>query len=160
DWIPDRAAVDLDVLAALEMAPDAIEDQIVGGGEGAVHFRPGPGQNSPRSADLAPEQDFDRPALRGVRLLVDQDERLAAALMDRAPPVDVPRKAQPIQPDVVRDSVLDVPRPSALALAFRGQRVEVAGTTPVAVARDDDLAVEAPALRHLGNSVRRDVTAL
>src|SRR5262249_36115491 len=92
-------------------------------------------------------------------LFVDQDQRLAVALMDRARPVDVYRKAQAVQPDIVGEAVLDVPRPSAFAFAFRRRRVEVAGTPPIAVARDQDLSIETPALRHIVYLIRR-LTAL
>src|SRR5207244_144443 len=81
--------------------------------------------------------------------LIDQEKRLAVALMDRAGPVGVDGEVQPIQLDVAGGALLDVPRPAAFAFARGRSRIEVAGTAKIAVARDEDFSSEAPALRHV-----------
>src|SRR5438128_9028698 len=68
--------------------------------------------------------------------------------MDRAGPVGVDGEVQPIQLDAARGALLDVPRPAPFAFARGRSRIEVAGTAPIAVARDEDFSLEAPALRH------------
>src|SRR5437870_12163923 len=109
-----------------------------------MHLRPRPAEDRPRPPDLASEKLFNRRALRSICALIDQDKSLAVALVDRAGPVDVDGEAQPIQLDVARGSLLDVPRPAPFAFARGRSRIEVAGTTPIAVARDKDFSVEAP----------------
>src|SRR4029450_9065133 len=94
DWIFDRTAVDLDELAAFESRPHSIEGEIVRDGIRPVHLRPRPAQDSPRPADLAAGEQFDRGTLTGIGALVDQDERLAIALMDCTGPCDVYREVQ------------------------------------------------------------------
>src|SRR5688572_29349225 len=117
DRIPDRAAFDLDVLAAPHACLDAIEGEVVRNGVGPVHLRPRPAEDLPRPPDLSSEERFNRPALRGIRALIDQDQRLAVALMDRAGPIDVDGEVQSIQLDPVIGAVLDVPRPASFALS-------------------------------------------
>ncbi len=114
DRIPDRTAFDLHVPPASEACPHAIEDEIVRDRVGPVHLRPCPAQDLPRSPDLASEERFNRRALRRIRALIDQDKRLAVALMDRAGPIDVDGKIQPVQLDLAIGAFLDVPRPAAL----------------------------------------------
>src|ERR1700694_4719790 len=64
--IPDWAAFDLDVLAAFDARLDAIEDEIVRGGVGAMPLRPRPAEDRPRPPDLASEKRFNRRALRSI----------------------------------------------------------------------------------------------
>src|SRR6266542_2248488 len=146
--LPDGATLDLDVVTAFHACPDAIEDEIIWNGVGPVHLRPCPGEDRPRPPDLASEQGFDRRALCSICALIEQDQRLAVALMDRAWPVDVDGEAQAIQVDVAIRTLLDVPRPAPFAFALCRQRIEVARTAPVAVASDENFSVEVPALCH------------
>src|SRR5437867_1833274 len=149
DGIPDRAAFDLDVLAALHARLDAVEREIVGRGGRSMHLRPGPAHHRPRSSHLAPEKHLDRRALGGSCALIDQNDGLAVALVDRAGPVRVDREAQTVQLDVAGRALFDMPRPTSFAFAGRRSRIEVARTAPVAVARDEDVSVEVPAVCHV-----------
>src|SRR5882672_4337151 len=121
-----------------------------------MNLRPRPGEDTPRAADLAAEQHFDRGSLRVVRVLVDQDHAFAIALVNRTRPVDEHGKVQTIQLHVAGGSLIDMPRPAAFALAGGRSRVEVAGTAPVAVARDEHASIESPALEHIGTSASLD----
>src|SRR5205814_2661094 len=106
----------------------------------------------PRSANCAADQRFDGAPLRGISARVDQHETFAATFMNGAGPVDVHRKVQAIESSWAVHSLLDVPRPSAFAFPGRRRRVKVAGTTPIAVAGDEDLSVQVPAFSHLQSS--------
>src|SRR5438876_952395 len=154
--ISDRAAFDLDVLTASEARLDAVERKIVRGGVGPVHLRPRPAEDPPRPSGRASEKDFNRRALRSICARIDQDKGLAVALMDCAGPVDVNGEAQPMQFDVAIGALLDVPRPAPFAFSGGRSRIEIAGTAPIAVARDEDFSAEMPALCHVKPSDRRD----
>src|SRR6266545_3092953 len=132
DGIPDGAAFHLDVITAFHARLDAIEGEIVRRGVGSVHLRPRPAEDRPRAADLASEQHLNGGALFSLLALIDQDKGLAVALVDRAGPVGVDGEVEPIQFDVTGGALLDVPRPA-----------------PIAVARDEDVSVETPALCHV-----------
>jgi hypothetical protein len=156
DWIPDRAAVDVDVLTASHPRPDAIEREIVRDGVRPVHLRPRPAEDCPGPPDFPVEKCFNRRALRGICALVDEDKGLAVALVDRAGPVGVDGEVQPIQLDVARGAIIDVPRPASFTFARGRPRVEVARTAPVAVARDEDSSLEVPAFCHVKPRFARD----
>src|SRR5216684_6644561 len=115
--IPDWAAFDLDVFTAFDARLDAIEGKIVRGGVGPMHLRPRPAEDGPRPANLASEKPFNGRTLRSIRARIDQDQRLAVALVDRAGPVGVDGEIQPIQLDVPRGARVDVPRPAPFAFA-------------------------------------------
>ena len=148
DRILDRRPFDFDVVAALQPGLDAVEDQIVRGGVRTVDLRPCPGQHSPRAADFAAEQGFNRGPLPGVGTFVDQKKALAVALVNRPRPVRVDGKIHIVEHDVTGRSRVDVPRPAAFAFAGGRRRVEVAGTPPVAIARGEYSSVQSPALEH------------
>src|SRR5437773_6574457 len=156
DRIADRAAFHLDVLTTFHARLDAIEGEIVRGLVRAVHLRPRPAENAPRSPNLASDELFNRRALCSICALIDQDQGLAVAFVNRAGPVDVDGEAQAIEPDVAKRALLDVPRPAAFAFASGWPRVEVAGTAPIAIARDKHLSIEAPALCHVTPRDRDD----
>src|SRR5687768_4311069 len=142
DGVADRATLDLEMLAAPDTRVDSIERQGIRGSVGTVHLWPGPAQNSPRPPDLAADKCFDPRALDGICSLVDQDDRLAVALMDCARPVDEDREVQPVEPDVAERAFLDVPAPAAFAFAGGRGRIEVARAAPIAVARDENFSVQ------------------
>ena len=79
-----------------------------------MYFRPGPGQDAPGPADLASDQRFNRPPLRGTRPRIDQNDGLAVALVNGAGPVDVDGEVQAVELDPVTGSFLDVPGPAPL----------------------------------------------
>jgi len=147
--ISNGATVDFEVLAAADACIDAIERQFVRDSVRAVHFWPGPAQNAPWPADFASDKSFNRLALRDIRALVDQNNSLAVPFVDRPGPIDEHREVQPVEPDVTKRTLLDVPAPSAFAFAARRRRIEVARAAPIAVARDENLSVQVPAIRHV-----------
>src|SRR4051812_22787175 len=97
--ITDRAALDLDKVTALEARVHAIEREFVRDRIRTVDLRPRPPQHAPRSTDRAADERFDRRALAGIRALIDEDERLAVALVDRAGPVGVDGEVETIERD-------------------------------------------------------------
>src|SRR3990170_3463423 len=143
-----RPALDFQMLATFDACFDSVEGQVESDDVRPVDLWPGPAEHAPRPADLSADQGLDRLALRGIGALVDQDDTLAVALMDRAGPVDEDGEVQSIEPDFPKCAVLDVPYPPALAFAGGWQRVEVAWTAPVAVARDERLALQEPGFGH------------
>src|SRR5262245_27845089 len=101
-----------------------------------MQFGPRPGEHTPRAAHLAAHERRDGTSLMIVGALVEQKQPLAIALMDRTGPVDVNREVEPVERHVLEGAALDVPRPSALALAARWPGVEVTRAPEVAIARD------------------------
>ena len=102
-------------------------------------------EERPRPAGVSADDRPKRLELLVARLLVDERDRLAAALVDRAWPVREDGEGQTVERHVAEAAGLDVPRPTALAVALRRTSVDVAGTAPVAVARDQDRPAERPA---------------
>ena len=147
--ISDGPTLDFEVLAASDARIDAIERQCVRDGVRTVHLWPGPAQNAPWPADFTSDKSFNRRALRGIRALVDQHKSLAVPFVDRPGPIDEHGEVQPVEPDVAKRTLLDVPAPSAFAFAARGGRIEVTGTAPIAVARNENFSVQVPAIRHV-----------
>jgi hypothetical protein len=76
-------------------------------------------------------------ALVFVGALVDDEECLAAALVDRARPAVPGSKNQPVEPDVSEPSFVDALGLETLADPFSGPAIELARTTIVAAARRD-----------------------
>ena len=147
--ISDGPTLDFEVLAASDARIDAIERQCVRDSVRPVHLWPGPAQNAPWPADFASDKSLNRLALRGIRALVDQNNSLAVPFVDRPGPIDEHGEVQPVEPDIAKRSLLDVPAPSAFAFAARRGRIEVAGAAPIAVARDENFSVQVPAIRHV-----------
>ena len=72
--------------------------------------------------------------------------------VDRARPLDHDREREAVERNAVELPALDVPRPSALAVALRRKRVEVARAAVVAVARDQHGPFELPLHRGRGHA--------
>jgi hypothetical protein len=72
--------------------------------------------------------------------LVDPDLPRAVAFVESARPVPTHHVLHPVQLGLTADTAGDMKGVGPLAVAVRWLRVEVAGTTPVAVAGDDDPA--------------------
>src|SRR5262245_15816140 len=115
----------------------AVEREVVRHRLRSVHLLlPRPAENAPRSADATVEERPDRVTLPCVGALVNVEDAFAIAVMNRARPLHEHREVQAVECDVAELTVLDVPAPSAFTVAGRRHRVEVAGTSPIAIARD------------------------
>ena len=151
--IADRCTVDLHGVATAKSRLETVERHLIRDGIRAVHLGPRPAQNAPRAANGAPKQRFEGRALTDVGPLVDEDQALAVAFVNRARPVDVHREVEAIERDIAVRPGVDVPRPPALTLALGRERVEVARAPPVAIARDENLPGEMPSFGHRRMSV-------
>src|SRR5207249_752388 len=106
--------------------------------------RVGVDEDRPGPAILTEEERGELVALVRVGAIVEEGDRLPAALVDRARPRGEDRAREPVETDAVAVALLDHPRPAALAEAGRRPRVVVAGTAVVAVARDQHGPLQRP----------------
>src|SRR5512139_47153 len=83
---------------------------------------------------LAGQDREDRAALRLVGTLVDHHEGFAAALMDRLGPGEHPGPGETVERNFAEMAFVDAHRRHRAAMAVCGKRIELAGTSPVAVA--------------------------
>ena len=146
--ILDGRALHFDIVSALRTRVDAVEYDVVRDRIRSVYLWPRPSQRFPWPADLPAEQRLDRRALGLISALVEQEKRLAVALMNGPWPIRINRKTQAVEPHVAVSAAVDLPRPAALALPRGWTRIEVAGATPVAVTRDEHFSRELPLFGH------------
>src|SRR4029077_627620 len=114
---------------------------------GAIDGRPRPREHAPGASMVAAEERFDRGALSLVGASIDQHERVTVTLVDRARPLHNQGEVETVERRRIEAPSVDVPRPASLAVAIGRERVEVARTAVVAVARDQHGPRELPLRR-------------
>jgi hypothetical protein len=146
--VPDRLGIELVGVAGPDARSDAVEAEIVRDRLRTFERRPGPPEDAPGAPHVALGEGMDRIALRLVRAFVHEQETDPVALVDRSGPVHSECERDAVESNVPVDTFLDVPGPSALALAHGGEGLEVARTPVVTVARDDDRSFHRPRVTH------------